>query len=95
MNVACVMAAQYDDIIYMNIWYEQRPQKALFNCSFSYIVRKYLRIEKMSLQGFTEASSVFTWNVWQRSWPAVFNVDNKKTESNLKFVIHNCTFAMT
>lgn len=60
MNVACVMAAQYDDIIYMNIWYEQRPQRALFNCSLSYIVRKYLRIEKISLQGFTEASSVFT-----------------------------------
>ena len=30
MNVACVITVQYDDIIYMNVWYEQRPQKALF-----------------------------------------------------------------
>lgn len=25
-----VIAAQYDDIIYMNVWHEKRPQRALF-----------------------------------------------------------------
>jgi len=30
MNAACVIALQYDNVIYMNVRYEQRPQRALF-----------------------------------------------------------------